>query len=247
MFYMTYIYKAPREQNAFAQWGAFCHKILEKYYKHEIELFDMGDEYASRYLDEVTLDFPENQYVDLSSSYIETGAKYFNEFEDSFIGYKVIAVENVFKTKVGGHNITGVIDLVVKDGDEYIIVDHKSKSGFKSDSEKRHYLFQLYIYSKYIYEVYGRFPSKLIYNMFRKGDIIVEKFDKEEYDKALSWAENTINQIYDDEEFIDKIEAKYLSSRGKKQLSDFPRNDFFCNELCNSRSLCERSIKYKAE
>lgn len=244
---MTYIQGLPRDENAFAQWGSHCHKVIERYYKRELELFELSDEYQQYYDERVTAEFPENPHTDLSLLYKNSGQTYFDEFDDLFLDCEVLAVEKEFETKIGDFKFVGVIDLILKSGDDFWICDHKSKSGFKSESEKRYYLFQLYLYSKYVYETFGKYPSRLIYNMFRKRDVIAVDFDESEYYKALSWAENTIKQIYEEEDFVDKIETKILSSRGKKRLSEFKRDDFFCNELCNVRSQCERSNKCQVE
>jgi len=99
----------------------------------------------------------------------------------------------------------------------------------------------LYVYSKYIYETYGEYPVGLIFNMFRKGDIVREPFSVEEYKKALSWAESTIDMIYEDKHFKDKVFLSYLAKR--KDIKDFKKDDFFCNSLCSVRKSCPRAKK----
>lgn len=241
MFYFTYIEKAPKIQNSFSEWGTFVHLLLQKYYEGELELFELSGEYEKDYSENVKLTFPDNAYVDLNETYKAAGKKYFDNFEDDFSDYEVIGVEQKIETKIGKYNFVGYIDLILKDDKGYYICDHKSKSKFKNAAELRHYLFQLYIYSKYIYEKYGEYPVGLIYNMVRVEDIIHEVFDIEEYQKALSWAESTINNIYEDEIFDDKILMNYMAKR--KDIHSFKNNDFFCNELCSVRESCERSSK----
>lgn len=238
MFYLTYIQRAPRVENAFSQYGGFVHSILERYYKHELELFDLSDVYRADYSKNVTLKFPENLYKDLNVSYREGGQAYFDNFDDEFAKYEVVGVEKEISIKIGEYNFTGYIDLLLKDERGYYICDHKSKSSFKNAAELRHYLFQLYIYSKYVYDTYGEYPIGLFYNMFRAGCVKYEDFKEVEYLKALSWAKSTIDSIYEDEDFIDKIETKFAAKgRGVNQ---YENDDFFCNQLCSVRESCPR-------
>lgn len=241
MFYLTYIKKADKVQNAFSQWGSFGHSILEKYYKGELELFELSEIYEDGYDENVNLKFPDNVYVDLNETYRSAGKKYFDNFEDDFYDYEVIGVEQKIEVTIGKYRFVGYIDLILKDDNGYYICDHKSKSGFKSKSELRHYLFQLYIYSKYIYETYGEYPIGLIFNMFRKGDIVREPFDLNEYSKALNWAKSTIDVLYEDKDFKDKIVLSYLAK--KKDIKEFKKDDFFCNALCSVRKSCPRAKK----
>ena len=241
MFYLTYIKKADKVQNAFAEWGTWGHYLLEKYYKGELELFELSEIYESGYDKNISLKFPDNAYVDLNETYRSAGKKYFDNFEDDFSDYEVIGVEQKIEVTIGKYRFVGYIDLILKDDNGYYICDHKSKSGFKSKSELRHYLFQLYIYSKYIYETYGEYPIGLIFNMFRKGDIVREPFDLNEYNKALNWAKSTIDVLYEDKDFKDKIVLSYLAK--KKDIKEFKKDDFFCNALCSVRKSCPRAKK----
>lgn len=245
MFYLTYIEKADKVENAFAEWGSFGHHLLEQYYKGKLELFELSEAYESGYDKNVNLKFPYNRYVNLNETYKDAGKKYFDNFEDDFSDYEVIDVEKKIEVTIGKYKFVGYIDLILKDANGYYICDHKSKSKFKNKSELRHYLFQLYIYSKYIYETYGEYPVGLIFNMFRKGDIVREPFDINEYNKALNWAEFTIDMIYEDEDFDDKIFIDYISKH--KDIDKYDGTDFFCRNLCSVRNSCQRSKmrKYK--
>ena len=70
----------------------------------------------------------------------------------------MVATEEKVETQIEVYNFVGYIDLILRDSDGYHIVDHKSKSGFKSISERNAYLRQLYLYSIYVKEKYGEFP-----------------------------------------------------------------------------------------
>jgi len=239
MFYLTYIKRITKVNNAFSEWGTFCHWILQQYYTGKLELFELSQVYAEGYAKNVTLPFPQNAYKDLNVSYKAAGKKYFDNFEDDFSRYEVIGVEQKFEIKIGKYSFMGYIDLILKDENGYYILDHKSKSKFKNASELRHYLFQLYLYAQYIYERFGEYPKGLIYNMFRAGDIIREEFKIDEFNKALSWAETTIDRIFEDENFEDKILTEFVAKR--KDIQKFDKKDFFCNNLCSCRKECQRA------
>ena len=141
----------------------------------------------------------------------------------------------------GKYPFIGYIDLVLLDktDGEYVVWDHKSKSKFTSEREKKEYLRQLYLYAGYVKEKYGKFPKELTFNMFRANEIVTEPFNETDYEAAVDWFVSTIDKIYETTAFLDKIAISYYEKM--KDLSDFKRDDFFCNNLCDSRKSCERS------
>ena len=245
MFKLSYIDHEYKEENAFSQWGSFCHELLESYFLNKLSIFELSETYEHLYESKVLSSFPPNKYKDLDESYFENGLDYFSNFENPFEGYEVIGVEQKININIGKYKFVGYIDLILKKGDDYYICDHKSKGKFKDDQEHRHYLFQLYLYSKYIYETYGKYPKALIFNMFRARDIITSEFSIDEYNKALNWAEYSINQIIEETTWYDKVFLDYVSR--DKDLNSFKYDDFFCNELCSVKNSCERAISYLSE
>ena len=81
--------------------------------------------------------------------------------------------------------------------------------------------------------------------MFRKGNIVREPFNLDEYKKALNWAGSTIDMIYEDKKFEDKIVLSYLAK--KKDIKKFKKDDFFCNNLCSVRNSCPRAKTNKCK
>lgn len=229
MFYMTYIQCLDKTQNAFAEWGSFGHLLFEKYYKKELEFFELSSEYVKKYDNNVKTKFPPNPHVDLNKSYYDKGKEYFDSFEGLFDDCEILGIEENLKLKIGKYDFIGYIDLVLRNEDGIIIVDHKSKSKFKSKLEKKEMLIQLYLYAIHIYEKYQEYPKKLIFNMFRANEVVEEKFDVNELENAKKWVENTIDDIYKDMEF------KCI------------KNNFFCNWLCSVNSYCKCSDKYLGE
>ena len=73
---------------------------------------------------------------------------------------------------IRGLEVRGFIDLLVRDRNDgrLIVVDHKSKSRFKSDQELELYGFQPYLYAEWVLQTYGEYPKELVFNLFRAGD-----------------------------------------------------------------------------
>ncbi len=246
-FWLSYLQdpKLEKSQNAFAEWGSFGHSLFERYVKGELELYEMGSKYEEEYRKNITLKFPPNKYVNLDEIYYEKGKEYFDNFEGFPNNWELIASEQEIRFEIKGKPFIGYIDLIAKDKNtgKYIIVDHKSKSKFKDENEKNEYARQLYLYSLYIKQKYGEYPSRLIFNMFRANDVVIIEFNEKSLQEAVDWFVNTIESIQRDDKFADKISLSF-KKQGKK-LKDFKKGDFFCNYLCGVREHCNRSKFYK--
>ena len=77
MFYLTYLQCADRIDNAFAQWGTLVHSLLERYYREQVELWDLTGLYEKEYSKTVKERFP---FPRLEDSYYERGIEYLNNF-----------------------------------------------------------------------------------------------------------------------------------------------------------------------
>lgn len=242
MFKKQYLDKyEPKAQNAFAQWGSLCHSCLERFYKNQLLVFELLDAYEEDYDTYVTERFPPNAYKDLNESYRQAGEDFFSNIRNLPENIEVLGVEQKFRTEFGGYPFIGYIDLILRDKNtgDIFIEDHKSKAMFKDENEKAHYAIQMYLYSKYIMEMYHVWPKRLIFNMFRAGKTVEIDFNEDDYNKAVQWMLDTIRAIYADEKFCDKIKLDY-SAKGKK-LRDYKFADFFCAWLCGVRFDCLRS------
>lgn len=236
-FYLNYILKKENMENGFSQYGTFCHSLLEQYAKGEIPVYSLLNTYKEKFDDEVILQFPYNRYVDLREKYYENGIEYFREFE-GFDDYEILGVEKEVNFKIGKYNMTGIIDLVVRNKEGKIeILDHKSKDlkmppkkkwqEDRYNTELYHYLRQLYIYSVAIFDEYGEYPSHLNFNCFRIRKWFRIPFEKPDYDESVEWVTKTIEKIYSDYVMADRYE-----------------NKFFCNNICSSRRVCDYSDSY---
>jgi hypothetical protein len=223
-FKLSYIDKKPKKNNAFAEFGSFVHSLLERYFKGEVEFFELSQMYEDEYNLNVIHNFPDFKFCNLEEKYYENGLDYLNSFEGIDDNLQIIGVEQKVELNLKGRPFIGYIDLILKDktDDKYIIVDHKSKSKFKNKKEKEHYLLQLYLYSVYIKETFGEYPKELRFNMFRIGEIETEQFDVKKLEKALNWFDFTIDLIHSDTEFV-KI-----------------KDEFYCENLCGVREACKK-------
>lgn len=240
-FKKIYLDLCSKVNNAFAEWGSLGHSLLEDYANGKLLEYEMEDAYYERYGEYMQHDFPPSRGTPMSEKYFNSGAIYFSEFEGFPSNWEVLGAELEAKFQIDDYQFIGFIDLLVRDknDDRLIVVDHKSKAGFKSQQELDDYSIQPYLYSKWVYETYGEWPKELIFNMFRENEMVIVPFVEIEYQKALLWATTTITQIYEDLDFWDKIYLKYEASN--KDIRTYKNNDFFCCNLCSCRTICERS------
>lgn len=207
--------------NAFSSFGTLVHSLMERYARGEIEIWDLSTIYEWEFDSAVPYKFPWNKYVDLKKTYYSQGLEYLKSFS-GYDDYKILGIEEEFKIPMNDWIFVGIIDLVFEDENGRLIIrDYKSKSSFKNSQEQAKYARQLYLYSAYVREKYGKFPDALQFSMFRKKEIIEIEFNLDDYKEALQWADDTVSSI--------------------KSAFDFPPNceDFYANNLCNHREYCE--------
>lgn len=239
-FKLIYLEHCDKINNAFAEFGSLCHSILEDYEKGELMEYELEDEFDSRWDKFITCEFPLTwRGSSMGESYYEKGKAYFSSFEGFPQNWEVIGAELEAEFEIDGRKIIGFIDLLVRDRDDgkLIVVDHKSKARFKSEKEKAEYAIQLYLYAKWVFDHYGEYPKTLIFNMFREHMMVEIPFSQDAYESALQWVMDSINAIYADEQFEDRISR---SCREKNTPVPETNDDFFCNHLCSCRESCER-------
>ena len=214
--------------NIFAEFGTFCHMILQKYFNYELQKYELAEFYKEYYEDFVkTPCFMKN---DMSSKLYDEGLKYFSNITLEPNKMDIISVEQEYIGTIGKYKFRGIIDLLYKDGNNFVIMDHKSarspltKNGIvqKSCVDKvKEYKRQLYLYSMFIYNKYGVYPKYLEWNFFRSNQIYRIYFDNNEYQESINWAQSVIDRIYQEDKFE-------------------PNQEFFyCSHLCDFRVSCD--------
>lgn len=224
-YYLRYVLGKKGVGNAFSSYGSLVHSVLERYAKGEMEVWDLPKVYEREFDAAVPERFPFNKYVVLRDTYYKQGLEFLKSFQ-GYGEYKILGVEQPFDRNIEDWLFTGIIDLVIEDKNGKLIVrDYKSKASFKNDQEKFEYARQLYLYSAYVKEKFGRFPDELQFLMFRKQHLVSIPFDLTNYEEAIAWAKSTVEDI-----------------RG---AIDFPPHceEFYANNLCNHRLYCEMKCK----
>ena len=217
--------------SAFGQFGSFNHKILEMYYKGELDFFDLCNFYEEHYEEEVNLPFPRNAYTDLAQSYYDKGLAYWESFDLTLDDYEILGVEKPVEFKIDNYEFIGYIDLLLrhKETGEITILDHKSasikvlKSGKISKSDQAHFLDfqrQLYLYSIPVIKEYGR-VDHLTWNLFKDQNSITIPFNEDDFEAAKKWAIDTIHEIENTVEYIPDPSYYYCSSLCSTRMSDF--------------------------
>lgn len=224
-FYLRYILGRSPSRAFFAEYGSFVHGLLERYYKGKLKRKDMPSEYLSCFSDEVQSKAMSDKVF---QSYFCDGLRYMREFVPVEGG--IVKAEGKIEGKIDGIPFVGIVDLTVDDGEELMIVDHKSRavkprSGratpTKSDEELDELFTQLYLYVPLVEKLYGRRPEWLAINSFRTGTLIKERFDEEKFEAAKAWLREGVAKIIATEDF--EPEPEY----------------FKCRNLCEMCEHCE--------
>jgi RecB family exonuclease len=223
-WYLKYIEDRVKCGNMYAQFGSFCHEILEMYCNEELPKDRLLEYYAEYFEEKVPLICETASY----DKYYGLGAEYFKKINLELNDYEVLGVEKEVRFEIDGRKFIGFIDLLLKSGNEIIVLDHKSsefpyskggKIKKKCIEKVESYQKQLYLYSKAVYEEYGVYPTKLVWNYFKeKGQFDTVTFDKNVYNNALLWAKNVVDEIYREEDFAEN------------------KDYFYCNNLCDYRN-----------
>lgn len=159
----------------------------------------------------------------MRDSYFNGSYAYFESFDgfEYLGGTKILGVEQEFVEDFGDFKLRGFIDLILEDDDgNIIIVDHKSKKEIKTKKDKQHYGRQPLLYAHYIKSKYGKYPIKMVFNMFRSGTVLEIPFTQDAYEEAIQWARNQISIVENTTEWEPKPDK------------------FFCNYLCDFRETC---------
>ena len=215
--------------NAFSSYGTFVHSIMERYSKGESEIWDLPALYEWEFDTAVPEKFPRiSAKLNLRDSYYQQGLDFLKNFQ-GYDQYEILNVEQKFDIEIDDWIFNGVIDLVFKDENGRLIIrDYKSKASFESKKEKHEYARQLYLYSLYVKEAYGKYPDELQFLMFRKNKLEILEFNSDDLEEAISWAKETVQTIRD---AFDYPPACGLAA---------PKSDtFYAENLCNHREYCE--------
>lgn len=219
-WYLKYI-RHPGEHGKdmfFSDYGSFVHELIASFYAGEKTAAQVHIEYLTQFGDRVK-GFAPNGTV--YANYFLDGSNYLKSIKPS--KHKVIAVEQKVSTTVNGIPFVGYIDRIdMTEYGELLLIDNKSRTlkqrskkqkPTKADIELDDYLRQLYIYSAFMKDRFGKFPSKLCFNCFRSQLMIEEPFNQDAFEDTLKWASDAVHQIEDETKFrpnMDYFKCRYL-------------------------------------
>lgn len=216
------------EGNFYSDSGKFLHDIQADIFTGKLEVENAIDYFMDHYDENVLYEVKQSTMDKKYSQAID----YFASFDiDRLQNYDILGVEKKVLFTVGEYKFIGFIDLLLqsKATGEILLIDHKSSDHFlkkdgsplKNQLDKfESYSKQMYLYSKAIYDQYGDFPTRIIWNHFFEQSLTNIPFMKEDYEKTLDWAINTIRRIYSDDKF------------------DPVKSHMMCNVLCGYRNSC---------
>ena len=240
-FYLKYIVDDDKEYlaegNFWAELGSFVHSILEKMYNGDLTEEDAPLYFAKHFDDAVLYTAPKKI---MDNSYAAC-ADYFANLSLAWLkDYEILGVEYEFHIEIEGYPFKGFIDLLLREkatGD-IILMDHKSaaspigKSGNILKSQENSfssYCKQMYLYCNAVKQIFGKFPSLIVWNHFKAGQIVDKEFVMAEYEASMRWFVNTIHAIENEEDFSESVDY------------------FYCKNLCDFRNSCEYKLYGREE
>lgn len=224
-WYLSYIREKRGEDTFYASYGSFIHSILADYYKGKLDKDDLPGVFLSRFRESVKGARPSPE---IAAKYVDEGATY---LRSPFIpDGEIIGVEKRVRFSVCGKPFVGTVDLLVRDENGIVLIDHKSRalkprSGKSkptaNDLEIDDMMKQLYLYAEAVRQEFGEIPYKLCLNCFRSGVLIEEPFDEAAFEAAKEWAAAETDRIETEDDF------------------DADPEWFRCRYLCGYHTYCD--------
>ena len=79
----------------------------------------------------------------------------------------------------------------------------------------------MYLYSTQVYNEYGVYPKKIVWNYFRDSKWLELPFDYGEYKSTEKWVSEIVSEIHNEENFCPHMDY------------------FYCENLCGFRNSCD--------
>jgi len=229
---LSYIDDMPRENNFFGEYGTVIHECFEKYFRGEVEYYDLSTVYRDNY-DKVVKSAPPPYPAGMADRYKEQGQAFFDNFSFDKELYTVLSVEDKIDFDFDGSMFVAKPDLVLmeKSTNNYILFDYKTSTPFKINKETgketadKHklegYYKQMYLYT-YALRNYRFIPIDEIRLWFpRLNKIVAVDWKLKEEEKVMDELKETICRIKEENDFKANNSGKY-----------------FCSNLCSVRKFC---------
>lgn len=230
-FKKIYLERVKTIPNYFSEYGISIHRVLEKYFNGEIELWDMSSEYEE--IKRKTIHcFPPPFPIGLSTKYDNSAKSFFLNFSTDRGAYEIIQTEKKISKEFLHTKFSIRPDMVLKDKEsgEILLVDYKTATptGKLNENNKKviEYKKQFLLYVYYLW-LEGIRVDKIQIWFIRSGEsgeVIEIPVRPEEVAEACLWAEDTAKKAIADTEWI---------------ANNTKANKYFCDFICGIRHICE--------
>ena len=232
-FKLSYIDSMPRKNNFYAEYGTLVHECMEKYFKNELEAFELSDYYKENFNLVVKTD-PPPYPAGMTEKYRQQGQDFFDFFYFDKSDYDTLVVEAKLFLDINGIRFIAKPDLVLhnKTSGQNILVDYKTSMPYKKDKKTGElkadlakingYYKQMYTYVYALRDQMGINIDKITLWFPRADKTHSVLCTKEDEESAIDWITNTVDKIKNEENF------PYNNT-----------NNYFCSNLCNVRDFCE--------
>lgn len=217
MWEYNYIENISGESNFYAHYGTFAHLIFELFALGKID--NTFEVWMNHYQKRVLYRTNDHEIPPWEKKWKAEGSWFFDEFK-GFEGETVWTEQHIL-LEFERFKFQGFVDRLESRGKDLVMIDFKSSKPFiKKDIEQKGR--QMYLYSRGVKEMLGKYPKQLEFLHFRQNKKTVIDFSLKEYNAAVDWAKRKVDEILEAEEF--------------------PANPsyWFCNNLCNYRSICNQ-------
>ena len=263
---LNYIECVDKENNFFSDYGLLVHAALEKYFKNELEIFELAGWYEENYKEFVKTS-PPAYPVGMEAQYYDSGLEYFMNFDFPKDDYEVISVEDSFNINFAGNDIIIKPDLVLKNKKtgKYILCDYKTsllfketnndkncvylhhngkkeKYTFKSKDKKEQlveYVFQMYLYCLGLKEKYDIQIDEIQIWFIRQNRELIFNYKQEKSDDAINWFTEAVETI--------KKEREWKPVTFGLSEEELKKKAYWCQNICGVRSLCPHGAGVKQE
>ena len=255
---LNYIECADRENNFFAEFGLLVHAALEKYFRDELEVYELAQWYQNNYDKFVKTPvppFPPN----MEEGYFKSGLNYFENFDFPKHEYEVLGIEDSFDVKIGDYTVVIKPDLFLrhKNTKKNILCDYKSSVLFKPTSSNKnviylskgqreypytfknkdkreqlvHYVRQMYLYCYGLKQYYNIDINEIQLWFVRHNKTLLFPYRTEKSKESIDWFIEEISLIEKEEDW-----QPITFGLDEKQLK---KVSYWCNFLCSFRSICD--------
>lgn len=219
---LYYIFGEEQVNGFFGQFGTFCHLILEKFFKNELEIWELTTFYEDNYFENVT-EFPPPYPRGMEDTYYQRGYDFFDNLDFDKSKWKILGIEETFEVEIEKYKVIVKPDLRLQniETEEMFIFDYKSSDVEKKDEfEKAKKQISFYILA-FLLHSNIRINKGAIWAI-RTGELIDFIITDEDLENAKKWFL----------EEIEKIKSEKNFNKGKV-------SKYFCDYLCGSRDICK--------